>query len=87
MVVRLVEARFNESSKLCLEEVYINPEHVVVVEPERLLEDLSEASRPEGLDPRQQFSKVFLSLGTSKIIVGSPTLIEAKLKSRQLLKG
>ena len=78
MVVKLIELK-DHFDRFSLQEIYINPEQVVYVRP--LREKLNENFYPEGLDKRQEFSKIHL--------VGSPALVEQKLNgvARQLLKG
>ena len=89
MVVKLIELK-DHFDRFSLQEIYINPEQVVYVRP--LREKLNENFYPEGLDKRQEFSKIHLDHGQSGLIltvVGSPALVEQKLNgvARQLLKG
>mgnify|MGYP003678956458 FL=1 len=47
---------------------------------------------PEGLDPRQEFSRIYLNRGQAGldiIVVGKPSIIEKELKKnyKQVLKG
>jgi len=89
MVVKLVEVK-TRHDKIALQEVYINPKQVVCVRPST--ERLNESLYPEGLDRRQEFSKLHLDHGQNGLtltVVGSPSMIETKLNdvSRQLLKG
>jgi len=76
-----------------LREVFVNPEHVVSLREESTIRHkLLEGSLPEGLDERQQFTKVILNrgqLGLDIIVVGSPQVIESKLQrqTKELLKG
>jgi len=74
-----------------LREIYINPDHVVCIREEYdFRRKLMEGKLPEGLDKRQEFSRVTLSsnsLNGSMVVVGSPNLIEGKIKKKHLLKG
>jgi hypothetical protein len=73
--------------------VYINPEHVVYLrEDDRAMNLLSEGYLPEGLDSRQQFTKISLNGGTSgheMTVVGPIHDVHQKLDSasKSLLKG
>lgn len=73
--------------------VYINPEHVVYLrEDERALGLLSEGYLPEGLDPRQQFTKISLNRGASGhelTVVGPIHDVHQRLNnaSKSLLQG
>lgn len=77
-----------------LREISVNPSHVVVLREDgntnRLL---SEGQLPEGLDPRQRFTRVFLERGQAGIdviVVGSPEQIRElihKNDNRELLRG
>ena len=52
---------------------------------------INEGKVLEGIDPRQQYTRITVDNGTTGsqfIVVGSPGMVEAKLKSgRQLLNG
>ena len=53
---------------------------------------LQEGKLPEGLDSRQEFSRIYLNrgqVGLDIVVVGSPSLIEKELKKnyKQVLKG
>jgi hypothetical protein len=89
MTVRLVEVKERGLKRLTLEEIYVNPEQVVCVRSND--ETYSEDYLPEGLDKRQQFSKIHLALGAGLeiTVVGSPAMVEQKLNltKRSLLKG
>jgi len=100
MVVKFVEVfeatrvHSNDSSRtFALREVFVNPEQVVCVRSDvDLPQRLQEGSPPEGLDPRQEFSRIYLNRGQSGldiIVVGRPAIIEKELKKsyKQILKG
>jgi hypothetical protein len=89
MVVKLVEVK-TRHGKIFLQEIYINPKQVVCIRPS--YESLDENLYPDGLDKRQEFSKVHLDHGQNGLalmVVGPPAMIESKLNEAnlQLLKG
>tara|TARA_Y100000296_G_scaffold59678_1_gene68987 strand:- start:803 stop:1105 length:303 start_codon:yes stop_codon:yes gene_type:complete len=100
MIVKFVE--LFESTKVhsndairsfSLREVFINPEQVVCIRPDASLKQkLQEGVLPEGLDLRQEFSRIYLNrgqIGLDIIVVGSPSMVEKELKRnyKQVLKG
>jgi len=98
MIIKLVEVFENkkftqEAKRYSVREVFVNPDHVVCLRSEpnygRLLQ---EGVLPEGLDSRQEFTRVHMSrgqLGLDIIVVGSPSSIEDKLgrTEKQVLRG
>lgn len=77
-----------------LREVTINPAYVVCVrEDSRTTQLLAEGKLPEGLDPRQQFTRIYMDRGQSGIdivVVGDPSTIESSLgigKGKGVLNG
>ena len=75
-----------------LREVFVNPEHVVMIREEKRMQELNESGKvASGLDAKHQFSKLTINrgqAGTEIIVVGSPELVESTLKSgKQLLRG
>tara|TARA_R110000824_G_scaffold299654_1_gene487705 strand:- start:266 stop:577 length:312 start_codon:yes stop_codon:yes gene_type:complete len=103
MVVELVEiyqdkvAAFNSkdgaTQEYSLREVFINPEHVVMLRPNNSFVNKEKTiSLPEGLHLEQQYTTIYMNRGHSGIeiiVVGSPNLIEEKFRtaSKRLLKG
>ncbi len=83
----------DESRNYSLREVFINPEQVVCIRSDSgFKQKLQEGILPAGLDPRQDFSRVYLNRGQSGldiIVVGTPSSVEETLKKnrKQLLKG
>jgi hypothetical protein len=79
--------------KWTLREVIVNPDYVVCLRPDvRATTLLQEGLLPEGLDTRQEFTKIQMSRGTNGldiVVVGGITMIENKLniQTQQLLKG
>lgn len=78
--------------KFLLREVFVNPEHVVMVREEARMRQLNEEGLlPDNLNLDHQFSKITINrgqTGTEIVVVGSPELIETKLKAnKKLLRG
>ena len=78
--------------KFLLREVFVNPEHVVMVREEARMRQLNEEGMlPDNLNLDHQFSKITINrgqTGTEIVVVGSPDLIETKLKAnKKLLRG
>ena len=96
MLVKLTEVCNNgavTTNKLySLREVFVNPEHVVMIREEKRMKELNERGKvATGLDEAHQFSKVTINrgqAGTEIVVVGSPEVVENTLKnSKQLLRG
>ena len=97
MLVRLTEVCANGAvttpNNYILREVFINPEHVVMIREEKRLQELNERGMlNEGLDTNHRFSKLIINRGqsgTEIIVIGAPDLVETKLQrpKKQLLKG
>ena len=100
MIIKFVEVyestRSHSNDKVrsySLREVFVNPEQVVCVRTDDSLKrKLVEGKMPEGLDDRQEFSRIYLNRGQAGldlVVVGSATTIEQKLNisQKQLLKG
>ena len=96
MVVKLMEIyRDNAPQRgvYSLREVFVNPEHIVCLRLEpKYKRMLNEGVLPEGLDQRQEFTRVYMNrgqLGLDMVVVGAPETIEQKVRSdkRKILKG
>jgi hypothetical protein len=96
MLVKLTEVCDNgavtTNKMYSLREVFINPEHVVLIREEKRMKELNERGRvAEGLDGAHRFSKLMINrgqTGTEIIVVGSPETVESTLKdSKRLLRG
>ncbi len=91
-MIKLVEVH-ETSNGHTLREVYVNPKHVVSLREDiRLRKKLKEGHMPSGLDDEHAFKRRTLGKGFSGleiVVVGSPSVIETKLKSpsRELLHG
>ena len=96
MLVKLTEIHHNNTlttkSEYTLREVFVNPEHVVMIREEARMQSLNEQGLlPEGLKSEHQFTKLTINrghTGTEIIVVGSPTMVENSLNiKQQLLRG
>lgn len=96
MLVKLTEVCNNgavTTNKLyTLREIFVNPEHVVMIREEKRMRELNETGKvASGLDKTHQFSKLTINRGqsgTEIVVVGSPEIVESRLKkSKQLLRG
>lgn len=92
-LVELYEQPVSSEEKWTLREVVVNPDYVVCLRPDyRAPALLREGALPEGLDERQEFTKIQMSRGNGGldiVVVGGIALIENKLnvQQRSLLKG
>ena len=96
MLVKLTEVcgtgAATTGRKYSLREVFVNPEHVVMVREEHQIRSLNEQGLiTEGLDKDHRFSKVVIDKGTTGseiVVIGDPPAIERALNSRSyVLKG
>jgi len=96
MLVKLTEVRHNASlttqQKYTLQEVFVNPEHVVMIREEARMKQLNEEGRlPKNLNQNHKFTRLTINrgqTGTDIVVVGSPDIIEENLnKNRKLLRG
>jgi len=96
MLVKLTEVCSNGAvttdRRYLLREIFVNPEHVVMIREERKMRELNENGKiVSGLDKSHGFSKIIINrgqTGTEIIVVGSPDIVEGALKnSKKLLRG
>ena len=96
MLVKLTEVCNNgavtTNKNYSLREIFVNPEHVVMVREENRMRELNENGKvATGLDRNHRFSKLTINrgqTGTEIVVVGSPEIVESTLKNhRTLLKG
>ena len=96
MLVKLTEVCNNgavtTNQVYSLREIFINPEHVVMVREEKRMKELNEGGKvATGLSESHQFSKLTINrgqTGTEIVVVGSPEVVENTLnKGKQLLRG
>ena len=96
MLVRLTEVcgtgAVTTGRKYSLREVFVNPEHVVMVREEHQMKSLNEQGMlTEGLSKDHRFSKITIDKGTTGtdiVVIGDPNTVETALNSRSyVLKG
>ena len=103
MIVKLVEiyednmasfaSRELAPRQYSLREVFVNPEHVVLLRPDLQFNKKSDkVLMPEGLRSEQEFTIIYINKGHSGleiIVVGEPSAIEEKLNvaNKRILKG
>ena len=97
MLVRLTEICQNnmltsKKDNYTLREVFVNPEHVVMIREEARMRDLNEQGcLPENLDTNHRFTKLTINrghTGTEIVVVGVPDAIERSLnENKKLLRG
>ena len=83
------------SSRFEMDEVWINPTSILQIRPDLVMKThLQKGYLPDGLDDRQEFSKINFGSGssvTSVTVVGAPATIAEKIYStgipNKLLKG
>jgi hypothetical protein len=97
MLIKLTEVCTNGAvttkQKYMLREVFVNPEHVIMIREERRLQELNEMGKlAAGLDTHHQFSKLTINrghTGTEIIVVGAPEIVETQLNTakKKVLRG
>ena len=96
MLVKLTEVcgtgAVTTGRRYSLREVFVNPEHVVMVREEHQMKSLNEQGMlTEGLDKQHRFSKITIDKGTTGteiVVIGDPNTVESALNKRSyVLKG
>jgi|TARA_Y100000310_G_scaffold317464_1_gene370376 hypothetical protein len=98
MLIKLTEVRINgtytTSQDYMLREIFVNPDHVIMIREESRLRQLNEQGRiHKDLNPNHKFSKLTINrgnTGTEIVVVGAPNMIETILNKntkKELLKG
>ena len=97
MLVRLSEVCQNnmltsKKNNYTLREVFVNPEHVVMIREEARMQDLKEQGHlPEDLNNNHRFTKLTINrgqTGTEIVVVGAPDMIEQSLnQNKKLIRG
>tara|TARA_Y100000310_G_C20324229_1_gene642195 strand:+ start:267 stop:560 length:294 start_codon:yes stop_codon:yes gene_type:complete len=97
MLVKLTEVCANGAvtspHNYILREVFVNPEHIIMIREEKRIRELNEQGRlSAGLDTNHRFSKLTINrghTGTEIVVIGAPDIVETKLQTntQQLLKG
>ena len=95
-LVKLTEVCHNSTlttqQNYTLREVFVNPEHVVMIREESRMRHLNEQGvLPADLDSSHQFTKLTINrghTGTEIVVVGAPATIETTLNQQKtLLRG
>lgn len=98
MLVKLTEicstnTLTSSKQEYLLRDVFVNPEHVVMIREDARLQQLNEdKSLLPGMKNNHKFTKLTINrgqTGTEIIVVGSPEIVESTLNSisKQVLKG
>ena len=96
MLVKLTEGcgtgAVTTGRRYSLREVFVNPEHVVMVREEHQMKNLNEQGMlTEGLNKEHRFSKITIDKGTTGteiVVIGDPMTVESALNTRSyVLKG
>ena len=98
MLVKLTEVCANgavtTNQHYTLREIFVNPEHVVLIREEARFRQLNEQDQlPCGLEKGHRFSKLTINkghTGTDIVVVGAPEIIEdmvSKQNTKTLLRG
>ena len=96
MLVKLTEVCSNgavtTNKAYSLREVFINPEHVVMIREEKKLQELNESGNlAPGLSGAHRFSKLTINrgnTGTEIVVVGAPEAVESTIHAgKRLLHG
>ena len=98
MLIKLTEVCNNSAitsqQTYTLREVFINPEHVVMIREESRMKQLNEQGKlPAELNENHRFSKLSINrghIGSEIVVVGAPETIETALdknNSKQVLRG
>ncbi len=94
-IIKFVEVVTNHSAvgeSFRLQEVFINPDHIVYIRNEPAMKQkLTEGKLPENLDHRQEFSVIHLNRGNSGLditVVGDVSAVNEKiLPNKNVLHG
>ena len=96
MLVRLTEVCQNTytvptADDYTLREVFINPEHVIMIREESHMRQLNEEGKlPKNLNQNHKFTRLTINRGhpgTDIVVVGSPDVIKKNLNKKQILRG
>jgi len=92
-ICEIINPAKSSDHRYALREIYVNPKHVVSLKEEsKYKQKLNEGMLPEGLDARQQFTRVTLDKGNTGlevIVIGAPGVVNSILKGgeQRVLKG
>ena len=82
----------SKKNNYTLREVFVNPEHVVMIREESHMQHLNEQGQlPEDLNMNHRFTKLTINrgqTGTEIVVVGAPDTIERSLnQNKKLIRG
>jgi len=94
-IVKFVEIVQNHSAvgdSYNLREVFINPNHIVYIRDEPHMKQRLAEGKLEGIDPRQEFTRIHLNRGNSGLditVVGDVAAVNEKIRpgQQELLRG
>jgi len=89
-MIKLIQVvKANQSNEYYLRETSVNPNHIISATPsEKFIILLHQNKLPEGLNQSHDFVEISLSNNQTLIVVGTPHIIEEKIKSaKKLLLG
>jgi len=95
-LVKLTEVCHNSTlttqQDYTLREVFVNPEHVVMIREEARMRQLNEQGvLPADLDSSHRFTKLTINrghTGTEIVVVGAPDIVEGSLSTnKKLIRG
>ncbi len=95
-LVKLTEVCHNTTlttqQEYTLREVFVNPEHVVMIREESRMRQLNERGElPKNLSSNHRFTKLTINrghTGTEIVVVGAPSIIENTLnQQKKLIRG
>jgi hypothetical protein len=97
MLVKLTEVcqrntLTSSKQEYSLQDIFVNPEHVVMIREDARLGQLNEnVSLLPGMDNNHRFTKLTINrgqTGTEIVVIGSPQIVEEKLNTtKELLRG
>jgi hypothetical protein len=97
MLIKLTEVcahgAVTTQQQYVLREIFVNPEHVIMVREESRMKQLNEQNLiAPGLNAAHRFSKLTINrghTGTEIVVIGAPEIVEQQLKTEKakLLRG
>jgi|TARA_E500000331_G_scaffold338433_1_gene367638 hypothetical protein len=97
MLVKLTEVcqrntLTSSKQEYSLQDIFVNPEHVVMIREDSRLGQLNESdSLLPGMDNKHRFTKLTINrgqTGTEIVVIGSPQIVEEMLhKSKNVIRG
>ena len=96
MLVKLTEVRHSSAltskNSYTLQEVFVNPEHVVMIREDSRLKQINESGAIDpDLKPEHRFTKLTINrgqTGTEIVVVGAPSMVENQLNNgKKIIRG